>query len=85
MPYIIYTIIYVLECGRAKIYLYFDSCFGTGFAHPEHAPDIPQFKIVDMFTSATDPSYKTEILCLFRVPIKQFEGHCNLKCFWNGY
>ena len=49
----------LLECGRAEIYLYFNSYFGTGFTHPEHAPDIPQFRIVDMFTSVTNPSNKT--------------------------
>ena len=37
-----------------------------GFTCPEHAPDIPQFTIVDMFIIATDPSQKYEIMQLFK-------------------
>ena len=62
------TIIYAQSLRMcAEIYLYFKAYLGTGFTHPEQAPDIPQFRTVDMFTSVTDPSHKMEILYLFEV------------------
>ena len=61
------TIIYAQSIRMcAEIYLYFKAYLGASFTHPKHAPDVPQFRIVDMFTSVTDPSHKTEILCLFK-------------------
>ena len=74
----------LLECAHAEIYLCFNSYLGRGFTHPEHASDIPQFRIVDMFTSVINPSNKTEFFCLFTVPIKQFEDHCGHNCFGKG-
>ena len=63
------TIIYAQSLRMcAEIYLYFKVYLGRNFTHPENAPDLPQFRIVDMFTSVTDPSHKTKILELFKQP-----------------
>ena len=48
------------------IYLYFKDRLGAAFTNPEDAPDLPEFRLVDMFTSITNPAHKTEILRLFK-------------------
>jgi len=39
---------------------------GTLFTHPEDAPDIPEFRLVDMFTSVVEPGHKSDIIRLFK-------------------
>ena len=61
------TIIYGQSFGMcADIYLYLKDYLDLGFTEPEDAPDIPQFRLVDMFTSVTDPGRKSEIIQLFK-------------------
>ena len=60
------TIIYGRSFGIcADIYLYLKSQLGSGFVIPEDAPDIPEFRLVDMFTSLTEHIHKQQILSLF--------------------
>ena len=61
------TIIYSRSFGVcADIYLYLKDQLGTALTNPEHAPDLPEFRHVDMFTSVTDPTHKSEIIRLFK-------------------
>ena len=63
------TIIYGQSFGMcADIYLYLKRYLGSSFTVPGDAPDIPQFRLVDMFTSVTDPGHKSEIIRLFKEP-----------------
>ncbi|XP_064395283.1 ATP-dependent DNA helicase RecQ-like [Halichondria panicea] len=39
---------------------------GAAFTNPDDAPDLPEFRLVDMFTSVTDPAHKSEIIRLFK-------------------
>ena len=48
------------NCGT--LYLYF---LGSGFTEPEDAPDLPQFRLVDMSHSCTDSVVKETISDLF--------------------
>ena len=60
------TIIYGRSFGIcADIYLYLKSQLGSGFVFPEDAPDIPEFRLVDMFISLTEHIHKQQILSLF--------------------
>ena len=56
------TIIY---CRRlvdsGDVYLYFRENFGESFTEPVDAPDLPQFRLVDMYHSCTDPVVKETI------------------------
>lgn len=45
----------------SNIYLFLKESLGQDFVHPSDAPDIPQFRIVDMFTGVTEPDHKSEI------------------------
>ena len=61
------TIIYGRSFGVcADIYLYLKDQLGAAFTNPENAPDLPEFRRVDMFTSVTDPAHKSEIIRLFK-------------------
>ena len=44
---------------------------GEQFTEPTDAPDITAFRLVDMFTSVTDPLHKDYIICTFRPNIRQ--------------
>ena len=60
------TIVYcqrLLEC--ADVYHFFKSNLGTNFTDPVGAPDIPTFRLVDMFLSCTDEVVKEEIISMF--------------------
>ena len=62
------TIIYVRSFGLcADIYLYLKNQLGLAFIYPEDAPDIPEFRLVEVFTSVTESKHKSEILQLFKV------------------
>ena len=61
------TIIYGRTFGVcADIYLYLKERLGPAFTYPHDAPDLPDFRLVDMFTSVTDSDHKSEILKLFK-------------------
>ena len=72
------TIIYCRryeEC--ADIYLHFRSHMGKEFTEPKGAPDLSRFRLVEMFTSATDESVKEQI-------IKSFTENSPLIAFGMG-
>ena len=51
-----------------RIYLYFKYGLGRGFTQPIGAPNLPQFRLVDMFSACTRPDVpdvKNEILSWF--------------------
>ena len=61
------SIIYGQSFGScADIYLFLKDCLGSAFTNPDDAPDIPEFRLVDMFTSVTDSDHKSQILSLFK-------------------
>ena len=49
----------------ADIYILFRSALGKEFTNPPGAPDLPQFRMVDMFTSITDKEVKEVIIDKF--------------------
>ena len=54
------------DCG--KLYLFFKTFLRGGFTEPADAPDMPQFRIVDMYHSSTDSVVKESIIDLFTKP-----------------
>lgn len=63
------TIIYcqtLSDCG--KLYQLFKKCLGQQFTNPVDAPDMPQYRMVDMFHSCTDKEIKDHILLNFGQP-----------------
>ena len=57
------TIVYcqtLNDCGR--LYLMFRDFLGQEFTNPIDAPDLPQFRLVDMYHSCTDPFVKDTVL-----------------------
>ena len=57
------TIIYcqkLSDCGR--LYVIFRDFLGQEFTNPVDAPDLPQYRLVDMYHSCTDPLVKATIL-----------------------
>ena len=61
------TIIYCRSYSDcADLYLYFRDNLGSHFTEPPGAPDISKFRLVDMFTSITDPPVKESILAFFQ-------------------
>ena len=63
------TIIYcrkLSDCGR--VYLQFKDYLGNCFTSPTDAPDFPEYRIVDMFHSCTEPKVKSNILESFCNP-----------------
>ena len=64
-----HTIIYcqrLPECGR--IYRHLRYCLGKQFTEPVDAPDLPEFRLVDMFHSSVDVEIKEHILKSFTKP-----------------
>lgn len=60
------TIIYcqrIEDC--ANLYMFFKEPLKDKFVFPISAPDLPRFRLVNMYTSCTDPSIKDTILMLF--------------------
>ena len=51
------------ECS--DIYLLFRRILGENFTDPLNAPDLPQFRLMDMFTSVTDEDIKETIISKF--------------------
>ena len=61
------TIIYGRSFGVCgDMYLFFKDYLGAAFTNPDDAPDLSEFRLVDMFTSVTDPAHKSEIIRLFK-------------------
>ena len=59
-------IIYGRSFGMcADVYLFFRSQLGEQFTEPTDAPDVAEFRLVDMFTSVTDPPHKDHIIRTF--------------------
>lgn len=51
----------------ADIYLFYRSYLGTSFTDPPGAPNLPRFRLVDMYLSCTEPTVKDEIVRLFMI------------------
>ena len=51
------------DCG--SIYLFFKSFLGNQFTQPQDAPDLPQYRLIDMYHSCTDTVVKESICKLF--------------------
>ena len=62
----------IIYCRRyedcASLYSYFKSGLGINFLKPKGAPDITEFRIIDMYTSCTDETTKQQIVELFTKP-----------------
>jgi len=61
------TIVYgqsFVRCG--EMYLFLKQCLGVSFLNPVDAPDLPQFRLVEMFTSVTQSEHKSQIIDLFK-------------------
>ena len=50
----------------ADIYLYLKGFLGSASTIPTDAPDLPEFRVVEMFTSVTESDHKSKILQLFK-------------------
>ena len=60
------TIIYcrrLSDCG--DLYVFFRSFLCEDFTEPQDAPDLPQFRVIDMYHSCTDTIVKDSIAKLF--------------------
>ena len=59
----------IIYCHRvkdcSKLYFNFRSGLGDGFTEPLDAPDLYRFRLVDMFSSRTDKSVKSQIVEYF--------------------
>ncbi len=59
-------IIYCRSYGDcADLYLFFKGFLGANFTHPPGAPDLPSFRLVDMYMGCTEQVVKDEIVQLF--------------------
>lgn len=47
----------------ATLYLYFKNNLHENFVYPNNAPDLAQFRMVDMYTSSMDPEVITQNFC----------------------
>ena len=59
----------IIYCRRidecANLYLFFKEQLGVHFTMPPGAPDLPKFRLLDMFTSCTESAVKDEIVGAF--------------------
>ena len=59
----------IIYCRRfedcANLYLYFKNELQGNFTEPPNLPDVPQFRLVDMYMSCTDPVVKEAIVSAF--------------------
>lgn len=59
----------IINCRRiedcANLYLFFKEQLGVNFTEPPGAPDLPKFRLVDMFTTCTESAVKEEIIQTF--------------------
>ena len=49
----------------ASLYMYFKDMLREKFVFPNDAPDLPKYRMVDMYTSSTDPEVKEVIIQQF--------------------
>ena len=60
------TIIYCRkQCDCGEVYLYMRRRLGQHFTSPMDAPDLPRYRIIDMYHSSTDSSLKESIVTSF--------------------
>ena len=63
---------YINSCKQqetcARLYLMFHLHLGKEFTHPIGYPDLPQFRLIDMFTSGSHSSVKEVITSSFTTP-----------------
>ena len=52
----------------ANVYIYLSQSLGCELTEPIDAPDIPEYRLIDMFTSVTDSDHKELIISLFTKP-----------------
>ena len=52
--------------ARQSVCRYLKYCLGSNVAQPEDVPDIPQFWLVERFTSVTNAVHKPKIIRLFK-------------------
>ena len=65
------TIIYGRSFSMcSNVYLLLKDRLGHDFVHPNDAPDIPRFRVVDMFTGVTEAAHKSHIIDSFKA-----DGH----------
>lgn len=63
------TIVYCQSYNTcADIYIYLSRSLGCEFTEPIDAPNIPRFRLVDMYTSLTDSQHKELIISSFTKP-----------------
>lgn len=63
------TIVYCQSYNMcADIYIYFSQTLGNDLTEPTDAPNIPRFRLVEMFTSVTEAKQKELIISLFTKP-----------------
>ena len=62
------TLIFCKQETCAQLYLLFKSYLREEFTEPRGYPDLPQFRLVDMFMSGTHPSVKESITTLIQSP-----------------
>ena len=64
------TIVYCQSISTcADVYICLAHSLGFELTAPKDAPNVPSFRLVDMYTSVTDQCHKDEIICLFTKPI----------------
>ena len=57
--------------SMTHIYLYFKNRLGKEILNPMSAPDMAQFRLIDMFSACTQPDVKEEIIRSFSIPNSQ--------------
>ena len=63
------TIVYCQSFSTcADIYIYLAHSLSFELTEPKDAPNIPRFRLVDMYTSVTDQYHKDEIIAMFTKP-----------------
>ena len=61
-------IVYCRTCDDCStLYLYFKDFLGTKFTYPLGSPDLPGFRLIDMYMSSTEKVVQEEIVHLFCV------------------
>ena len=61
------TIIYCRTCDDcSSLYLYFRDFLSVDFTYPSGSPDLPGFRLVDMYMSSTEEAVQNEIVHIFR-------------------
>ena len=77
------TIVYCQSFNTcADIYIYLAHGLDFQLTEPIDAPNIPRFRLVDMFTSVTDQHQKDEIISLFTKQSQLIKvSNCN-HCLW---